>query len=355
MDSMDYYISTMPLSQERTVVVKTSSILKVVIILLALGFVWLVRDILMLLFVALFLAALMHPAARWGAAKRIPKGLMVILIYLLLFSLLAASFALIIPTLVHQLGSLSQIIGSSIVALSGSIQSLREFTEQYGLAGNLSAGVASLQGQASRAATGLFATLTGLFGGMAGFVIVLVMAFYMVVQDREAVRMFYSLVPEKYQALSARLLSQVEVKIGRWLIGQLMLSLIIGVAYYIGLLILGVQGALALSIFAGFAEFIPYLGPILGGIPIIIVALSDSVVKALFALGLVIIIQQLENHIVVPRLMQKAVGLNPLISIVALLVGAKLFGIFGALLAIPIATALSVVLAELYNYKQAKE
>ncbi|MBU1629632.1 AI-2E family transporter, partial [Patescibacteria group bacterium] len=180
-------------------------------------------------------------------------------------------------------------------------------------------------------------------------------AFYMVVQDKEAVRMFYNLVPEKYQDLSARLLAQVETKIGRWLIGQLALSLIIGVAYYIGLLVLDVQGALALSIFAGFTEFIPYLGPILGGIPIVIVALSDSVVKALFALGLVIIIQQLENHVIVPRLMQKAVGLNPLISIVALLVGAQLFGIFGALLAIPIATALSVVLSELYKYKQGKE
>ncbi|MBU1034337.1 AI-2E family transporter [Patescibacteria group bacterium] len=345
----------MPQPQERTVVIKTSTILKVIIILLALGFLWLIRDILMLLFVALFLAALMHPAARWGATKKIPKGLTVVFIYLILFALLAASFALIIPTLVRQLGSLSQIIGSSIVALSSSIQSLREFTVQYGLAGNLSAGVASLQEQASHAATGLFATLTGFFGGIVGFVIVLVMAFYMVVQDKEAVRMFYNLVPEKYQDLSARLLAQVETKIGRWLIGQLALSLIIGVAYYIGLLVLDVQGALALSIFAGFTEFIPYLGPILGGIPIVIVALSDSVVKALFALGLVVIIQQLENHVIVPRLMQKAVGLNPLISIVALLVGAQLFGIFGALLAIPIATALSVVLSELYKYKQGKE
>lgn len=345
----------MPQSQERTVVIKTSTILKVIIILLALGFLWLVRDILMLLLVALFLAALMHPAARWGASKKIPKGLMVIFIYLILFALLAALFALIIPTLVRQLGSLSQIIGSSIVALSGSIQSLREFTVQYGLADNLSAGVASLQEQVSRVATGLFATLTGLFGSIVGFVIVLVMAFYIVVQDKEAVRMFHNLVPDKYQDLSTRLISQVEVKIGRWLIGQLTLSLIIGVVYYIGLLVLDVQGALALSIFAGFTEFIPYLGPILGGIPIVLVALSDSVIKALFALGLVIIIQQLENQIVVPKLMQKAVGLNPLISIVAVLVGARLFGIFGALLAIPMATALSVVLSELYKYKQGKE
>lgn len=341
-------------NHERTIIVKTSTVFKVVFVLLAMWFLWLVRDVIALLVVALFLAALMHPAARWGAERRIPKGVTVLFIYLFLFSLLAASMALILPTVVHQIGNLSKTLGSSIVSLSSSVDSLREFSQRYGLAGNLSVGFASLEQQTSNAVAGLFDTLTGLFGGIAGLIVVLVMAFYMVVQEKEAVRMFHSLVPEKYRDMAARLVSQVEVKIGRWLIGQLTLSLIIGVAYYIGLLLLGVQSALSLAIFSGFMEFIPYLGPILGGIPIVLVAFSASPILAVFALGLVIIIQQLENHIIVPRVMQKAVGLNPIISITAVLIGAKLFGIVGVLLAIPLATSLVVVLMEIYRYYQEK-
>jgi predicted PurR-regulated permease PerM len=339
-------------NQERTIGIKTATILKVVVVLLALWFLWLVRDIVALLFVALFLAALMHPAARWAASKRIPKGLMVISIYLFMISLFVAVVSLMIPTLVQQIGSLTKTIGSYLVTLSSSVHTLQALSEQYGFADNISAGVVSLQQQIPRATGGIFATVTGFFGGIAGFIVVMVMAYYMVVQDKEAVQMFHNLVPDKFQEFTSRLLLQLETKIGQWLTGQLVLSLIIGVAYYVGLLVLGIQGSLALAVFAGFTEFIPYLGPILGGIPIIIAALSDSPVKALFAFALVIIIQQLENQIIVPKVMQKTIGLNPLVSIVAVLIGAKLFGIIGVLLAIPVATALSVVLMELYRYKQ---
>jgi predicted PurR-regulated permease PerM len=338
----------MPNLQERLVAIKTSTIVKVVIVLLALGFLWLVRDVIALLFVALFLAALMHPAADWGAKRRIPKGLTVLLIYLILIALVSASFALIVPTVLSQVGNLSDVFRSLITTVSTGVQSVRALTEQYGFLNNLSSSVAALQQQASLAAGGVFNTLFGIFGGIAGLIIVLVMAFYMVVEEKEAVRLFQNLVPGKFQDVTAKIISQVEVKIGQWLSGQFMLSLTIGILYYIGLLVLGVEGALTLAVFAGFLEFIPYLGPILGGIPIVIVALSDSPIKALLALGLVILIQQLENHIIAPKLMQKAVGLNPLVSIVAVLIGAKLFGLVGVLLAVPVATAVSVILNAMY-------
>lgn len=345
----------MPNLQERLVAIKITTIVKTVLVLLALGFLWLVRDVIALLFVALFLAALMHPTADWGAKRHIPKGLTVLLIYLILFALLGASLALIVPTLLNQVGNLSEVFRSLIVTVSTGVQSIRALTEQYGFLNNLSSSVAALQQQASLAAGGVFNTLFGIFGGMAGLVVVLVMAFYMVVEEKEAVRLFQNLVPGKFQDISAKIISQVEVKIGQWLGGQLMLSLTIGILYYIGLLVLGVEGALTLAMFAGFLEFIPYLGPILGGIPVVIVALSDSPVKALLALGLVILIQQLENQIIAPKLMQKAVGLNPLVSIVAVLIGAQLFGLVGVLLAVPVATALSVILNEVYLLRHDKE
>lgn len=342
----------MAISQERSITIKTSTILKVLAILFALGLLWLIRDIIALLIVALFLAALMHPAARWGARYRIPKGVTVLVIYLGLFSSMAVVIALIIPALVQQFAGLSQTIGSSLQMLSESVQNLRAFSELHGISGSIASNVPSMEDQFTRAASGLFSTLTDIFGGIAGLIIVLVMAFYMVVQDRDAIRLFKNLVPNKYQDLIANVLLQVEDKIGGWLRGQLFLSLLIGILYYVGLLIIGVKSPLVLALFAGFTEFIPYLGPILSGIPIMIIAVSQSPFTALLVFGLVILIQQLENQIIVPKVMQKAVGLSPLVSIVAVLVGVKLFGIVGALLAIPVTTALSVVLMELYRVRQ---
>jgi predicted PurR-regulated permease PerM len=122
------------------------------------------------------------------------------------------------------------------------------------------------------------------------------------------------------------------------------------------LTVIGYDSALVLALFGGFTEFVPYLGPILGGIPVIIVgAASGSLFTVILGIVMLILIQQLENHIIVPKVMQKAVGLNPLVSIVALLVGARLFGIVGALLSIPVTTAVGVVLTELYRSHMQKD
>ncbi|MCR4278402.1 MAG: AI-2E family transporter [bacterium] len=334
--------------QERTISIKISNVLTVLGVIASLWLLWSVRDVIALLVVALFLSALMHPAVRWGAKRKIPKSVMVILIYLFLFGLLATAFALILPTLTNQISQLSQTIGNSLTFVSSAVDSVREFTQQYGLAQNFSSSISSLQDNIGRAASGLFVTLTDVFGGLVGLVLVIVMAYYMVVQEEEAVRAFHNLVPKRYQNFIVTLLTHVEEKIGKWLSGQLVLSLIIATLYFIGLISLGLDGALALALFAGFMEFIPYLGPFLAGIPIILVALTISPLTALLTLALVVVIQQVENQIIVPKVMQKVVGLNPLVSIVALLIGAKLFGVVGALLAIPTATALSVVLSEFY-------
>ncbi|MBP9864022.1 AI-2E family transporter [Patescibacteria group bacterium] len=337
---------------ERNIRIETWSILKVLLILLALGFAYLIRDILALLFAALFLAALVHPPARYLATKRIPKGVTVLSLYLLLFGLGIVTFGLLLPPLIEQSAKVMGSVGKSWEVLSSGVQSLRDFSNAYGLTDNLQEGVRSLEGQVSRAAAGIFSTLTDVFGGLVGLIVVLVMAYYMVVQEEDARNILRNFIPEKYQQLSVAILKRVEEQMGAWLIGQMSLCLIIGACYYFGLSIVGIDSALVLALFGGFTEFIPYLGPILGAIPAVILGFTQSPMKALLALIVIVIIQQLEGHVIVPKVMQKAVGLNPLISIVALLVGAKLFGMVGALLAIPVATALSAVLTELYRYSK---
>ena len=132
------------------------------------------------------------------------------------------------------------------------------------------------------------------------------------------------------------LLVRIENKLGAWLRGQLVLMLIIGVATYLGLILLGVDYALALAVIAGLLEIVPILGPIISAVPALIMGFVISPVTGFAVIGLYLLIQQLESNLIVPKVMQKAVGFNPLVTIIALMVGGQLMGIVGAILAVPI-------------------
>lgn len=338
---------------QRRVTIETSTILKIIAVLLVLYVLYLIRGIVALVFASLFLAALIHPIADWLGKHRIPRGLTVILLYVGMFGLAAVTLGLLLPPLIDQSSVLIGTLGKSLQTLSGGVDWLRDISTKNGLALNLQSGFQSLQTQLASLAGGFLSTLTDIFGGIAGLIVVLVMAYYMVVQEKEARSIFHSFVPQEYQDILSNIFVRVEQKLGYWMLGQIALCVIIGILYYIGLRIVGLNEALVLALFGGFTEFIPYLGPILGAIPALLLALTYSPFKALVVLVVIIAIQQLESQIIVPKVMQRAVGLNPLISILALLVGAQLFGLVGALVAIPIATAISVILVELYHNRQA--
>lgn len=338
--------------QERTISISTNGILKILFTVLVLAFLWAVRDIVALVFTALILAALMNPFASWVGKYKIPKGVAVLVFYLVFFGGAGLIVFMALPAVVEQVARLAGSVGASWQVLTDGVEAVRQFGQQYGLTANLEAGAQSIQEQVAHLGSQLFSRLTSLFGGLAALLVVLVMAFYMVVREEESLEWFRNFLPEKHQRFMSGLLTKVQEKFGRWLIGQLVISVIVGVLYYIGLRILGVEGALVLAIVGGFTEFIPYLGPILGGIPAVLVAATQSPILALLTLLLYLLVQQLENHILTPKIVEKAVGLHPVISIVALLVGAKLFGVAGAILAIPVTTAGSVVLAELLDVRQ---
>ncbi len=123
--------------------------------------------------------------------------------------------------------------------------------------------------------------------------------------------------------------------------GQLFLGVIVGVLVYIGLSLLGIRFALLLAIIAGILELVPYIGPVLSAIPAVILAFFQAPILALWILILYIVVQQLENYLLVPVIMKKVVGLNPVVVIIALLIGGKLLGILGIILAVPAAAVLA--------------
>ena len=191
--------------------------------------------------------------------------------------------------------------------------------------------------------------VTGVGGGVIGLITVLVMAFYYLTEKALLRRIIVNQVKPSSRERVERVWDQVEAQVGRWLRGQLTLCLIIGSLSFIGYGTMGVRFWPLLGLWAGITEIIPIVGPWLGGIPAVAIAATQSWDKALMVALFVVMLQFLENTILVPRVMRGAVGLSALTVFVAILAGTQYLGVLGALLAIPIAAAIQVIVSEYFK------
>lgn len=329
--------------------IRTATIFKIVGVFVLLWFLYFVRDVIAVFFVALVLSSIIDPFADWLEVRRIPRAIAVIMVYVVLFSILGLVIGVLAPPLIQEIRDLASNFSVVWDRLVSGAMLFREYSVQSGFSKNVEQGLTTVQATLTRAIGGVFTTITGIFGGIFSFVLILVITFYMVLQEDGFKKVFKALVPANYQSFVSAMFGKVQRKIVSWIKGQLILSLVVGLIAFIGLSIIGVNYALVLAIFAGFAEFVPYAGPFIGGVLAVFFALSQSTLKAFLVIALYIILQQLENNILVPKIMQRAVGLNPIVSILALVVGVKLAGIVGALFAIPVVTAIDVVVREMLH------
>ncbi len=336
--------------QDIKIHISTWSILKIIAIGVLFYGVILVWNILLLLFIALILAALIDPFAAWLGQNKIPRSLAVLFIYIVLGGSITLAFIVLAPVIASDAPQLVDNIGKFWASLQEN-QTIQDIVSGLKGVNELVPGISSGDGGSAviqqsgvgSTISGIFSTVTGVFGGVFSLILVLVMTFYMVVQDDPVKKILRSLAPDEYVPYLSQLFKKMRDKLGAWMRGQLILSAIVGILVFTGLVLLGVKYAAVLGLLAALLEFIPYLGPILASIPALFLAFSQGgAIKFLFVLIMYIVIQQIENHLLVPKVMERAVGLNPIVSIVAVLIGAKLAGVAGALLAIPVATALSV-------------
>jgi len=334
--------------------ISTVTILKVIFILLLLYFLYLIKSVIIILFVALILASALGPWVDWMQKKKIPRVIGIILIYLVLFAIISSVIYLIIPPIIEQVRELSTSFPAILEKMTSSFSAFRNYTSQHGIFDNVKNTLGGISSNLEQAAGGVFSTLAGVFGSIFSFFLVLVITFYMVVEENATRKIVWSVVPARHQPYVMQLMTRMQRKIGLWLRGQLILSLIIFSLTFLGLKILGVKYALVLALIAGLTEFVPYLGPILAAIPAIFLAFIQAPMLALFVAVLYYIIQLVENNIIVPKLMQKVVGLNPVVSIAVLLIGFKIAGIMGAVLSIPVATAVSVFIRDIFEKRVAE-
>ncbi len=323
--------------------ISTMAIVKIIFTLLILYFAYLMWDVLVLIIMAIILAVLIDPLADRFEKRKVPRTLAVLLVYMVLLSLVGLIIILIVPPLATQFQQLTD----NLPTYWESLKSLgaEDILAKY----DLSALQNSFKAIGGNLTEGIFAGLGGIFGGVVSFFLVLVLTFYLVVEEKELKGAARRLIPARYQPYIFQVGTRMKEKMSAWLKGQLILCLIIGLAVFTGLSILGVKYALVLGLIAGFLEIIPYVGPWVAAAFAIFIALGQSPMLALFVLILFAVIQWSENNLLVPKIMQKAVGLNPIISVLAIITGAKIAGFLGVLFAIPIASAISIFLQDYFN------
>jgi len=236
----------------------------------------------------------------------------------------------------------------------GKISYLRETEWAKNLIGEGDTGLSTLQASVPKALTGVFETVTGFFGGIVTLVLILVLTFYMVVEEGALKKFFRDISPASYQSHLVGLVTRAQNKIGLWLRGVLTIGIILGILAYVGLTVLGVRYALLLAILVVIMEFVPYIGPPVSAIPAVFLGFAQNPITGIFVLALYIILQQMEHAILTPKIMKTVVGLNPIISILSMGVGFTVAGILGALLAIPTATAASVFVSDFIEFRKKK-
>lgn len=281
-----------------------------------------------------------------------PRALVVLVLYLLLVLVVVSIGALVIPPaaadiedLVRRLPAYARETQQWLTDAAERYPFLPAIDLSQGLASQLSSGAAALAGFMSQALVVVQVALDVLSGALNG-VFLLVLALYITGDAERIQRYLVSWVPPDRQEQAARVTGRIGDRLGGWLRGQILLSAIIGGMSLVGLLVLGVKYAVLLALIAAVGEAIPLIGPIISAVPAVIVAFFDSPLKGMLAIGLYILIQQLENNLVVPKVMERAVALHPLVVMLALLAGGELLGVAGAVLSVPVAAALAVVAEE---------
>lgn len=319
----------------RKIDISHKTIIFVTAFLLGLWTLYLIRDLLILLFVAVILMSALSPVVNFLMRLKFPKALGILVTYIIIVAAFGSILLGFLPVLLEQSNKL--------------IDAMPTLLMQYFNIGNIDQ--TFLQSQIADFSKNLFSLTLVIFNNIITILFLLVLTFYLLL-ERENLENRTAALFSNHHSQIKNLIIKIEERLGAWVRGQLFLSLIIGVLVYIGLFLLNIPYALTLAIVAGILEVVPVIGPIVASIPGILLAFTISPVLALGVAVMYFVIQQLENHLIVPQVMGRAVGLNPLVVILAIAVGSRLLGIMGALLAVPLTVVLQIIVLEVLLEKE---
>ncbi|HEX5807943.1 MAG TPA: AI-2E family transporter [Anaerolineales bacterium] len=330
-----------------------------VLIAVVLGF-WLFyrfNQVIFTLFIAIVIGTVIRPAVAWLHRRGLPQTVGVIFVYIVLFLLLAGFLLLLFPLLSQQSTTIA-------AAMPEYYQNLREWVVNHpnqflaGLRDVLPPALPTLSPvqqteQEMMASAGQVAGyVTSLARGIFIAIMILALAFYWTLDGPRIIQSFLLVIPQNQRESIGELILAMESKVGFYMVGQAILCTVIGILALIAYLLIGLPNALVLALIAGVLEAVPMIGPLLGAVPAALVGLSLGPDKLIWVVVATIIIQQVENSLLVPRIMKKAVGVNPFVTLLALFAFSTLFGLAGALMAIPMAAMIQLALNH-FVFKQA--
>ncbi|MBI4974075.1 AI-2E family transporter [Candidatus Roizmanbacteria bacterium] len=319
--------------------VSPKTVIYTTLFILFLTLLWVLKNLVLSLFVAFIIVSAVRPLTSFFVKKGVPRRLAVIGIFITIIFLFVFMLVWVIPPFVQETALL-------IKHLPAMIKSLDPLIGGY-------INVDSFSQYAPNITNQVFNIIRMVFSNVMFVVTTLFFSFYLTLEEdfiKNALGYFLS---ERDALRAAILLEKTEKRLGRWLLGEFTLMVVIGCMTYLGLTILGFRYALPLSIIAGLLEAVPNIGPIFSTVPAFIVGVTQAPLLGLVAIVLYFVVQQLENHLIVPYVMKKAVGLSPIVTLIALIIGGQLFGVLGMILAIPFALFLETLLTEIK--KQGKE
>ena len=338
-----------------------AALLTVVVVLGALFLLWQVKTFVGWFVIALFLAAVLNPAVNWLQRRHrlIKRPIAIAITYLALVVVLLFVVGIFLPLLVDQVNGLTKFVNTAAQAPEGPTEYIKGLAKQNGLGGLLQrfdAQLADLRKQLGEVVGNLFSATGQIAISAASFLAalatVLTLTFFLILGSHRYVDAGVGLFSERHQPLVRRILGQAAGAVSGYVTGNLAISVICGVTTFVVLLFLGMPYAAPLALLVAVLDLVPLVGATLGGALLVIVGLFVEPWKALVLLVFVLVYQQVESNLLQPLVYSQAVQLNGLVILIALLVGGQLLGIPGALLAIPVAEIIRIVITEILAYRR---
>ncbi|MDA0208420.1 MAG: AI-2E family transporter [bacterium] len=336
-------MSVKPMSIEIT----TGTVWRVIGVLLFVAALWFLRDIVLVTLAGLLLAALIDPIADRFEQRGVKRGLTVLGVYAIIALFVALISWLVVPVLIQESEDLVTRYGPVLQTVIGESKFIERITSGEFFAQDPIDIFRSIQNAGiARAIPDIVNFFVSAFAGILAVIYAVVLAYYIVVEDKAMRHGIAWLAPKQHRERVKQIIPQVRRKLGEWLQGQLLIMFFIFLISLIGFSLIGLPFSLILAIMAGLLEVVPFLGPLAAGIPAIIIGLSVSPLHGLLAAVVALLIQQIEGQILSPKIMHRVTGLNPVVTLLVVVVGFELVGLMGALLAIPVTVAVWVIMKE---------
>lgn len=302
-----------------------------------------IRGILLIFFMSFLLAAALDPLIDWMQKKNIPRAIGVMLVYVVILVLIGIFVTNVVSLVASQIVGIAQSVGNFVTNLSRDntwpfAKELKPYLNQFNQTIDLQSAASQVQSALTIVSDKLLSFSFGLFN----VIIVLLLTFFMTVEEKPIESFFLSLFPSRYAQYISTRLEAVKEHIGQWLRGQFVVSVFAGIISYIGLVIMGIDYSLTLSIIAGICMVVPMMGRVFAWVLTFPIVFNQSPMLSLYMSIYYLIIQQIENNVLIPYIMNKAVGLSPIIIIFSMMLGYQYLNVLGLVLAIPIATVVAI-------------